>query len=189
MGLIGRLFGTPTEHKDEKKEAEVVKAPEFDITQYAKKLALGIPVFVGGTVAALDEFTEIEQTEALAIAAIGLTAIALLAVSLVMAVDLAARAYLAGQGSAAKKEEEKEEKGGEKRSDLIPAPAGTKAWVEGSEGPHPVLVIATDGEEATSYLVASGEQVERGAGTKAIDGAPKWYPAEKIRAISPANWP
>lgn len=187
MSLLGRLVGTPTEHTDEKKEGAVVKAPEFDITQYAKKLALGIPVFVGGTVAALDEFTELQQTEALAIGAIGLTAIALLAVSLVMAVDLAARAYLAGEGSAAKKEEKG--KGEETRSETIPAPAGTTAWVEGSEKPHPVLVIANDGEEATSYLVATGDEVERGTGTKAIDGAPKWYPAEKIRAIKPAKWP
>ncbi len=191
LSLLERLVGTPKDHKEEKEKAKVVTTPEFDVTQYAKKLALGIPVVVAGTVAALEEFTNVEQTEGIVIGVIGLAAAALIGASLVMAVDVAARAYLAGSGSASKKGEVAGEVGdGETpRVELIPAPRGTTVWVEGSDEPHPALAIATDGEEVVSYLVASGPTVERARGTKAIDGAPKWYPAKKIRATKPAKWP
>lgn len=192
FSLLERLVGTPKDHKEEKAKVEVVKTPEFDITQYAKKLALGIPIIVGGTIAALEEFTEVEQTEGIVIGVIGLVAVALLGVSLVMAVDLAARAYLAGAGSASKVEEKGEDEGGgdsPSRSEVIPAPPGTTVWLEESDEPRPALAIAVGDEEAVSYLVATGSTVERPGGMRAIDGAPRWYPAEKIRATQPAKWP
>ena len=43
MSVIGKLFGTPPDHKEEKKEHEIVEAPEFDVTQYAKKLETDKP--------------------------------------------------------------------------------------------------------------------------------------------------
>jgi hypothetical protein len=187
--LLKKLVGTPAGHEEEKAKSEVVKTPEFDITQYAKKLALGIPVFVGGTAAALEVFTDLGQSEGIAIAAIGLAAVALFAVSLVMAVDVAARAYLAGSGSASKAGGTDGSTDPPARSQIVPAPPGTKVWLEGSEQPNPVLAIATDDEQAVSYLVAVGPTVERPGGKRAIDGAPKWYPAEKVRAVKPAKWP
>ncbi len=197
MGLIGDLFGVPKEHEKEKAEHEVVKTPEFDITQYAKKLALGIPILVGAIVAALDKFTKVQQTEGIVIAVIGLVAVALLGASLVMAADLAARAYLTGPG-AAEKDEDGEE--GKKEppaadpppSEVVAAQPGTVVWLEDDEQPYPLLAIAGDGDKASSYLVAAGTKVSRSRGDKdveAIDGSPQWHEAAAIRAMKPAKWP
>src|SRR3978361_33362 len=99
MGLIGNLFGVPKEHKKEKAEHEVVQVPEFDITQYAKKLGLTVTVLAAACVAALKTF-DVDNTEGIVIAIFGVIAAAMLGVSLVMAADLASRAYLTGAGAA-----------------------------------------------------------------------------------------
>lgn len=47
MGLLDNaLFGTPQNHDQDKQDKAVapVQAPEFDVTQYAKKLAIVIGV-------------------------------------------------------------------------------------------------------------------------------------------------
>lgn len=191
MGIVGDLLGTPKEHEKEKVENEVVKVPEFDITQYAKKLAVAIPVIAVAGAAIVDQFDGIEQTESIVIAVIGLVAISLLGLCLVMAVDLAARAYLTASGAGSKAEgKEKTEKAA--AADVVALPTGSMVWLEGHEGPYPLLAIARDGEEASSYLVASGSTVERNHGSKvlkAIDGAPKWHAADAVRAVKPAKWP
>jgi hypothetical protein len=180
MGLIANLLGTPKEHEKEKAEKEVVKVPEFDITQYAKKLGVTIGVIAAAAAAALKLFKVEEVTPEIVIGALGLTAAALLGVSLVMAVDIAARAYLTGEGSA--------EKAGETPpdSDLVAAPAGTMVWLADDDDPHPVLAITYDGNHTSAYLVAAGSTVERNQGSqrvKAIGGAPKWHSAAEIRAV------
>jgi hypothetical protein len=196
MGLIGNLFGTPKEHEKEKVEHEVVKTPEFDITQYAKKLALGIPLLVGAIVAALDQFTNVEQTEGIVIGVIGLVAAALLGASLVMAVDLAARAYLTGAGAAEKAEKDSAGKSGDgdppPGSELVAASPGTIVWLQDDDEPHPLLAIATADGKAGSYLVAAGSKVSRAHDSKDVDaigGTPKWLSADAITAVKPAKWP
>jgi hypothetical protein len=194
MGLIGNLLGTPKEHEKEKTENQVVKTPEFDITQYAKKLGVTVTVLAGAAVAALKGF-DVNQTEGMVIAIFGAIAAALLGVSLVMAVDLASRAYLTGPGAAEKKKkkDKKASADGDPPPDgeLIAAPPGTAVWLEDDE-PHPVLAIAKDGEKGSSYLVAAGSTVKRppgNDGVKAIDGAPKWHSADEVRAVKPPKWP
>ena len=196
MGLIGNLFGVPKKHEEEKKDLEVVKAPEFDLTQYAKKLALGIPIFVAAVVAALEEFTDVEQTEAIVIGVLGLVAVALFGVCLVMAADLAARAFItaSGAGEKAEKAEDGEKGKGDPAagSEIVTASPGTLVWLENTDEPRPLLAIASDGGEVSSYLVAAGSKVTRtqaGKNIEAIGGAPKWHPAAAIQAVKPAKWP
>lgn len=199
MGLIKKLLGTPPEHKEEKKKHEVVKAPEFDVTQYAKKLGVTIGVIAAATATALKLFKVEQITDVIVVGALGVTAAALLGVSFVMATDLAARAYLSGEGSAPKEGENEEENGDATTGDgdtpsggTIAAPAGTQVWLEGGSDPHPVLAMSGDGEKISSFLVATGSTVERTADekqVKALDGTVKWYSADEIRAIKPAAWP
>ena len=202
MGVVGGLFGTPKKHEDEKEKLEVVQAPEFDITQYAKKLAVVVGVIAPAAVGAMKLFNVKEVTPGIVIGAFGLTAAALLGVSLVMAVDLASRSYLAGVGQQRKAREREEgknkddpDKGGSGDdgppggSKLIEAPRGMVVWLADDPDPHPVLALAGDGAKASSYLIASGSTATRAHGMKAIDGAPKWHPASEITAVSAAKWP
>ena len=187
MSAIGKLFGTPPDHKEEKKDHEIVKAPEFDVTQYAKKLAVVLGVLAPAIVAALKVLNVKEATPGIAIGALGVTAAALLAVSLVMAVDIAARAYLT-IGQAGKEEE----KNGAAKGEIVATVPGTMIWLDGDEEPHPLLAISGDGSEASSYLVASGSTIQRrsdGKDVAAVDGPPEWHPASAVRAIRPRKWP
>jgi hypothetical protein len=192
MSAIGKLFGTPPDHKEEKKEHEIVEAPEFDVTQYAKKLALVLGVLAPAIAGVLKALKVEHVSSGMVIGAFGVTAAALLGVSLVMAVDIGARAYLtigkaegeAGKGDAAK--------GGAAKGDLVAAVPGTMIWLEGDDDPHPLLAISGDGTEASSYLVAAGSTIERRGGGKdmaAVDGPPEWHPASAVRAIRPRKWP
>lgn len=201
FNLIKKLFGTPTEHEEEKKDHEVVETPEFDITQYAKKLGVGIGILVGALIAALKAAGVEEVTEPVVlVGALGVVAAALLGMSFVMAVDLASRAYLTGEGAAEKKGK-KAKKDGDKGSNgdgdapdgkLIPAPARMMVWLQGETDPRPVLAMAGDGEKVSSYLVAEGATVNRTSGMKsvqALDGTPKWRSADEVRAVRTAKWP
>lgn len=187
MSAIGKLFGTPPDHKEEKKDHEIVKAPEFDVTQYAKKLALVLGVLAPALAGVLKALQIEHVSSGMVIGAFGVTAAALLGVSLVMAVDIGARAYLTigeGKDEAAKDDPAKGE--------LVAAVPGTMIWLEGDEEPHPLLAISGDGSEASSYLVAAGSTIERRGGGKdiaAVDGPPEWHPASAVRAIRPRKWP
>jgi len=186
---IKALVGTPEEHKKEKEDHQVVEAPEFDLTLYAKRLALVIPLIVAACVGVL-EGLGVEKTEVMGIAIFGVVAAALLGVSVVMAADLVARAFVTGPGAAEKKEAE--EATAPSDSELITAPPGLMVWLEDDGGPHPVLAIALDGAEASSYLVASGLTVPRTKGTEsveAIDRPPAWRSADKIDAVRATKWP
>jgi hypothetical protein len=195
MGLIGNLFGTPKEHEKEKVEHEVVKTPEFDITQYAKKLAVVITTLAVAGAAALKGF-DVGQTEGMVIAIFGVIAAAMLGVSVVMAVDLASRAYLAGSGAAEKTAKDDASESGEggapSGSELATASPGTIVWLEDDDEPHPLLAVATADGKASSYLVAAGSKVSRSRGSEDVDaigGAPKWLSADAIKAVKPAKWP
>jgi len=193
MGLLSNsLFGTPKKHEQEKEENEVVKAPEFDITQYAKKLGLIVGILLAAAVAALKAAGVEELTDpAVLVGVLAVVAVGLLSASLVMAIDLASRAYLSGEGSASDGDGKAKADATAGDSRAVPMPRGTLVWLQGEETAHPLLAIAHDAAGVDSYLVASGSSVEigpAGQGQKAIAGAPKWEPAEKIRAIRPPKW-
>jgi hypothetical protein len=200
IDLIKKIFGTPPKHKEEKKEHKVVVTPEFDLTQYAKKLGLAIGVLVPAIAGGLELFNKLKVPTAVIVAALGVTAAALLGIAFVSAVDIAARAFLSGEGSAAKEQKKKTDEdaasgngdnGSPSGGNLIPAPPGTVVWLQSEADPRPVLAMSGDGKKVSSYLVAAGTTVERSVGNKtvqAIDGAPQWHGAEEIRAIRPAKW-
>jgi hypothetical protein len=191
---LNRLVGTPQESAEEKKAGEVVKTPEFDITQYAKKLAVSIGVLLAAAIAALQKAEVKEFTDpAVLVGALGLVAAGLLGMCLVMAVDIASRAYLSGEGSAQKKAEEKEEEEKEKApaSQVIPMPPGALVWMKDDDRPLPLLAVAGSGTGSSSYLVASGEVAKAGRDGEeqdAIKGAPKWEAEEKVAATKTAKW-
>jgi hypothetical protein len=181
------LFGTPPDHKEEKKEHEIVEAPEFDVTQYAKKLAVVLGVLAPAIVGLLKVLNVKVATAPIAIGALGVTAAALIGVSLVMAVDIAARAYLT-----VGKAKEEAAKDSQPTGELVTAAPGTMVWLEGDNEPHPLLAISGDGTDSSSYLVATGPTIERSGGGKdmsAVDGPPAWHPASDVRAIRPRKWP
>lgn len=190
MGLLSNpLFGTPRKHSDEKQDHEVVKTPEFDITQYAKKLGLGIGILLAAAIAALKAAKVEEVTDPVVLVGVlGVTAAGLLGMSLVMAIDIASRAFLSGEGSAKESKEKEGERGQAVGSKAIAMPPGTLVWLQGDERPLPLLAVSEAGD---SYLVASGETYEAGRtgqGQQAIKGAPKWEAAEKVAALKPPKW-
>jgi hypothetical protein len=194
--LDSRVFGTPKDLKKEQQENEVVKAPEFDITQYAKKLGVVVGVISPAVVAALKSFGVNDITTPVVVAALGVTAVALFSASVVMAVDLAARAYLT-RGEP--KEKGKTEPGSEsghsasgQGTTMVAAPAGSLVWLKESDESRPLLAISREADGGCSYLVAGGATVQRGEADRAqqaIDGSAEWHPDKEIHGIKPAKWP
>jgi hypothetical protein len=93
LGLLDNaLFGSPKPSGEA--GAEVIKAREFDITQYGKKMAVLIGVLAPAIVGGLKVIWGDQVTPAMVIAALGVTAIAIFSASLVMAVDMIARALV-----------------------------------------------------------------------------------------------
>ena len=71
-------------------------APEFDLTQVAKKLALSIPVLAVALVGALKALGVKDATDPVfVVAALGVTAAGVLALGLVAAADVLGRSYAA----------------------------------------------------------------------------------------------
>lgn len=94
MGLLDNaLFGSPKEAAVAPGE-EVVKAREFDITQYGKKMAVLIGVLTPAIVGGLKVLWGKDVTPAMVVAALGVTAVAILSASLVMAADMISRALV-----------------------------------------------------------------------------------------------
>jgi hypothetical protein len=188
LTLIKKLFGVPPQHKKEKEDHEVVTAPEFDITQYAKKLGIAIGVLVPVIAAALKAWKG--APTAAVVGALGVTAAALLSIALVSAVDIAARAFLSGEGSAQNKDESDDEDAAP--TEVIAAPAGMQVWLKEGDRPHPVSALSSDGKKVTAYLVATGSTQERtvdGKPVKAIDGTVKWCDAGEVQAVRADGWP
>ena len=80
-----------------KRPGEVtVQAKEFDLTQVAKQLALGIPVLMAAILGALDAggVDKPFKTPAYVIAALGVTAVGLLGLAIVSAADILGRCYV-----------------------------------------------------------------------------------------------
>jgi hypothetical protein len=188
VGFISKLFGTPKNHKQEKEEHKVVETPEFDITQYAKKLGVVIGVLTPAIAGGLKAFKDVPP--AVIVGSLGVTAAALLGIAFVSAADIAARAFLSGEGSAQKQDDDADEEPGS--PEVIPAPAGMQVWLKEGDGPHPVSAMSSDGKKVTSYLVATGASQERvvdGTAVKAVDGTVKWCDAADVQAIRADGWP
>jgi len=189
MASLKRALGIPTQNSKEQEKTEVVKAPEFDLTQFAKGLVPLTAAVLAGVVAALKAAGIEELTDpAVLVGVLAVVAASVLGASFVSAVDIAARAFLSGEGSAGKDTSDKEKSGSSK---VVPMPPGTLAWLQDDDRPLPLLAISNEGTDLDSYLVASGETVEAGRASeaqKAIKGAPKWESAEKIAAVKPPKW-
>lgn len=100
MGLLDNaVFGAPK--ATGKPGEEVITAREFDITQYGKKMAVLLGVLAPAIVGALKVIWGKDVTPAMVIAALAVTAVAIFSASLVMAVDMIARAIVTRQGTAA----------------------------------------------------------------------------------------
>lgn len=143
MSILGKLVGTPQAAPGDT-GTEVVKAKEFDITQYGKKVGLFVGAFVPVLVAALKALGVEEVTDAMVIAALGVTAVALFSVSLVMGVDMIARAIVTKAG-----EEGEDGSGG---GDVSSVQTGLEVRLEDSTDMRPVLAIRGDGA-GNSFLV------------------------------------
>jgi hypothetical protein len=193
------LFGLPRQNEKEQSEEEVVKTPEFDLTKFAKVLAPGSVVVLAAVLKGLEVAGVKEVTEPVVL--LGVLAVvtaAVLGMSFVSAVDIAARAFLSGEGSAQKKadgkEEPKEEVAEKKEaaeSAIVPIAPGSLVWLQGDERPRPLLAVAGVGTASRSYLIGSGEVTKMGPeGDKqdAIKGGFKWEAEEKIAATIPAKW-
>lgn len=190
MGSLKKLLGIPRQNAEEQKKAEVVKTPEFDLTVFAKGLVPGIALVLAGVIAALKaaEVKEVTEPVVLLGVLVVVTA-AVLGMSFVSAVDIAARAFLSGEGSAQKEDEEEKEEAAA-ASQVIPLPPGSLVWLKDDDRPLPLLAVSGSGTGSASYLVASGEVAKVGQDNEqdAIKGAPKWEAEEKIAATKPSKW-
>jgi hypothetical protein len=194
MSILGSIFGTPPDHGAEKANQKVVTAPEFDITQYVKKLGVSIGVLAGASASALKLFHVKEITTGIVAAALGLTAAALLGVCMVAAVDIAARAYVTR--STAKPEPVDGGPAGTDAAGTGGLPVGTVSqkllvWLEGEAQPRLVLAVAGDGDKS-KYLLSGDEVGERDqskGSVPSLEGSPAWHDAKKIRAVKAAGWP
>lgn len=148
-------------------------------------------VVLGALLTGLKHLGVKEATETpVLVAVLGVVAAAVLGMSLVMAVDIASRAFLSGEGSAQKKDEGDGEESGS--TGVISAPAGMQVWLKEGDGPHPVSAMSSDGKKVTSYLVATGSTQQRSVDGKqvdAIDGTVKWCDAGEVQAIRADGWP
>lgn len=177
----------PEEPKDNEKE--VIKARTFNLTRFVSVLAAAVTSIGAAGVALLE--TVGDQPVGATIAIFGVVAAALLGASLVMAVDIAARAYVTGAGSATKGDPAKgDPASGSAPSALVAAPPGTRVWLNGDDGAHPLLAISLEGEKS-KYLVAKGPPTRippGGLGVYGLDEAPTWHEGSEIRAVKPAKW-
>lgn len=192
---LKKLLGIPSQSPEEQKKEEVVKTPEFDLTKFAKGLVPIIALVLGGVVAALKANGVDEVTEpAVLLGVLAVVTATVLGMSFLAAVDIAARAFLSGEGSAQKGTDDGKEDGEKEKAaapQVVPMPPGALVWLKDDDRPLPLLAVAGSGTGSASYLVASGEVAKVGQDNEkqdAIKGAPKWEAEEKIAATKPAKW-
>lgn len=175
MSILGRLVGTPQAPAGDTGK-EVIEAREFDITQYGKKLAVVTAALATAVVAALEVFDIQEVTEALAIAGLAFVAVCLFSASLVMAVDMIARAIVTVPEAARGSSDAAETTDAEieaVRSDL-------EVRIEGSDEMRPVLAISR-GNGGDSFYVPTG--LRSGDGNRpTFEGPFRWVPSTEVRA-------
>ncbi len=181
MGALDwKIFGVPEGHQEATQTpAATVKAPEFDITQYAKKLAVIVGVIFPAAIATA-KAAGVEINSDIVVAGLVVTATALIAVSIVMATDVGARAYVTVHTP------QTNEATASSGAAVVAAPLGMKVWLKDhGEEAYAVLAIDRTGDSA-SYLVAGGstsqKQVPEGTIT-AYDQAPSWKTDDEVTAL------
>ncbi len=178
--LLGRLLGTPSHHEEEKADPSkaTVHAPEFDLTQYAKKLAAVVGVLFPAVLAAL-KAANVDLSDGILIAALAVTGAALIGVCLVMAADLGARAY-ADRSSRWSAQPASPPAGALGRTPLM------TVWMRGETEALPVLAVDRD-SAGTAYLVLRGSTSKKtvdGHEVEAYDDGPEWVSASEVTACS-----
>jgi len=184
MGILDNpLFGTP--QASDSTGEEVVKAREFDITQYGKKMAVLIGVLVPAIVGALKLFHVKEISDAMVIAALAVTAVGILSASFVMAVDMIARALVTRQ-TGGDGEKKSAPSGATGAAGGGPAPTGPGSSpgtqfvrIKGSDDPRPVFAVRDEGGDDSAFLVPIGAKLSDPPG---FEGPLRWVPAKKVRA-------
>jgi hypothetical protein len=176
MELLKSVVGQPANHEADKKDPKkaTVQAPEFDITQYAKKLGVVVGVLFPAILGVL-KAANVDISTPVMLAALGVTAAALIGVSLASAADILGRVYA-------------------DRSSKWAAAAGTgpssnslmTVWLSGEEEGRPVITIDR-GESGTSYLVLRGSTSKKTVGGEEVevyDEKPSWVDESKIIAMA-----
>jgi hypothetical protein len=179
--LLGPIVGAPAGREEEKGDAEKapIQAPEFDLTQYAKKLAIVVGVIFPAVLAAL-KAADVNVTDGIVIGSLGVTAAALIGACLVMAADLAARAYSDRSTRWTTGDS------GKTATVLDRSPALMTVWLRGETAPCPVVAVDRDKAD-TAYLVLRGSTSKKGIEGHEIvayDDAPEWVPASEVTASS-----
>jgi hypothetical protein len=177
--LLGPIVGAPPEREQDKADPAKapVQAPEFDITQYAKKLGIVIGVTFPAVLAVL-KAAGVDLSDGIVIAGLGVTAGALLGACLVMAADLVARAYAERSSRLAPKSE-----------DAAGASGGSAlmtVWLRGETAPCPVVAVDRESAE-TNYLVLRGSTSKKDADGHemvAYDDGPEWVSASEVTACA-----
>jgi hypothetical protein len=184
MGLLDwKIFGVPENHEaDKTSDKATVDAPEFDVTQYAKKLAVIVGVVFPAAIA-VAKAANVDITPSIVVAGFVVTATSLLAVSIVMAVVVGARAYVTAHASKPAYDASAQ---ASSTSETTPAPPGMKVWLIVHDDPFVVLAIGRAGD-SISYLVAGGARSQRpvtgqAAGIQAYD-APTWTSKDEVTAV------
>jgi hypothetical protein len=174
MGTLGRVVGTPQAAPGDT-GTEVVEAKEFDITQYAKKLTLATGAFATAVVAALDAFEVHDVTEPMVIAGLAVIAVCLFSASIVMAVDMIARAIVTN-GDKSEADDDASD-----NHEIGSVQSGLEVRLEGSTETRPVLAMRSQDGSADAFLVPAGTR-SSGSGPPTFEGPVRWVPAGEVRA-------
>ena len=178
--LLKSIVGEPANHEKDKEDPKkaTVQAPEFDITQYAKKLGLAVGVLFPALLGVL-KVAKVDVNPAIMIAMFGVTAAALIGISLAAAADILGRVYAdrsSRWGSAAAVS-------GSASSPLM------TVWLSGEDEGRPVIAIER-GESGTSYLVLRGSTSKKSVGDEEIevyDEKPTWVKESEVTAAAVAQ--
>lgn len=180
QGVLKKVLGTPdnyTADKDDETKAPI-QSPPFDLTQYAKGLAVVIGVIFPAVLVAL-ETAKIGLSNGIVIAGLGVTGAALIAVCIVMAADIGARAYAHRSTSLSAT------RGGPAAMSSNDSPIMT-VWLRGDAEPCPVIALERDGSD-TLFLVLRGSTSKKsiaGKETTAYDDGPTWISSDLVTACS-----
>jgi hypothetical protein len=175
---LGRLVGHPKDHATEKADPNkaTIQAPEFDITQYAKKLGVAIGVLIPGLLGVL-KAAKVEISTPVMVGALGVTAAAMIGISLAVAADILGRVYadrsVKWSGAASN--------GG----GGVPSSSMT-VWLSGETEACPVVTIDRSNGQ-TSYLVLKGSTSKKtvdGKDVEVYDGKPTWVEESEVTACS-----
>jgi hypothetical protein len=215
MGLLDSpIFGTPPEHTTEKREEGgknlAVKAPEFDVTQYVKKLSVVMATLAAGAAGVLKAIEGTDTPPGILAACLGVVAVGILGVCLISAVDIAARAYVTrGQNESSDEAATPPDKKADAQGPAKPAPTTEPApgglavggpssrmlaWLEGDDQPRLVLAVTGDGT-TSKYLLSGEDRGTRKDGdvtVTSIEGRPAWHDGKEVsalRAVKLADWP